>query len=173
MAVLIDAQSRALEAQFRAISARYATANSITPGSPYVAGSQRNSAAGNLRDYNETELEAGMPLWLPGQRDAFEAHGDHRSLEVEERWRFAGWKSPAFCATLGGPRSARRAKCRIARNRVATARDIGADMTRRVELGDAAQADALLAQQRNARRRNGAGAGRGRGETSRASPTWR
>jgi outer membrane protein TolC len=33
----------------------------------------------------------------------------------------------------------------VARNRVATARDIGADMTRRVELGDAAQTDALLA----------------------------
>jgi cobalt-zinc-cadmium efflux system outer membrane protein len=46
-------------------------------------------------------------------------------------------KSQACCATPG--------EASVARNRVATARDIGADMTRRVELGDAAQSDALLA----------------------------
>ena len=65
MAVLVDAQSRSLEAQFRAISARYATVNSITPGSPYVAGYQRNAAAGNLRNYNETELEPACRYGCP------------------------------------------------------------------------------------------------------------
>ncbi|MGJ0533404.1 MAG: TolC family protein [Methylocystis sp.] len=145
MAVLVDAQSRSLEAQFRAISARYATANSITPGSPYVEGLQRNSAAGNLRNFNETELEVGMPLWLPGQRDAFAGTVTTGLVEVEERLALRRLEVAGVLrdAWWTAQRAAREVS--VARNRVATARDIGADMTRRVELGDAAQTDALLA----------------------------
>ena len=150
MAVSIDAQSRSLEAQFRATSARYATANSITPGSPYLGGLQRNNISsnvtGNLRNYNETEIEAGMPLWLPGQRDAFEATVTTGLFEVEERLALRRLEVAGALrdAWWNAQRSAREVS--VARNRVATARDIGADMTRRVELGDAAQGDALLAQ---------------------------
>ena len=145
MAVAIDAQSKALEAQFGAVSARYATTRSITPGSPYVGGTQRNAVAGNLRNYNETEVEAGLPLWLPGQRDALEATVSSGVIEIEERIAqrrldVAGLLRDAW---WNAQRTAR--EVNVARIRVATAREIGADMTRRVELGDAAQADALLA----------------------------
>ena len=145
MAVAIDAQSRSLEAQYRAISARYATANSITPGSPYVGGLQRNAPAGNLRNYNETEVEAGMPLWLPGQRDAYAATVTTGLSEVEERLALRRLDVAALLrdAWWNAQRAAR--DVTVARTRVVTAHDIGADMTRRVELGDAAQADALLA----------------------------
>jgi outer membrane protein TolC len=145
MAVLLDAQSRSLEAQFRAISARYATVNSLTPGSPYVAGYQRNAAAGNLRNYNETELEVGMPIWLPGQRDALAGTVNTGLFEVEERLALRRLEVAGVLrdAWWNAQRAAREVS--VARNRVATARDIGADMTRRVELGDAAQTDALLA----------------------------
>ncbi|MBG0803347.1 TolC family protein [Methylocystis sp. H4A] len=146
MAVLVDAQSRSLEAQFRATSARYATANSITPGSPYVEGLQRNSVAGNLRNYNETEVEVGMPLWLPGQRDAYAGTVTTGLFEVEERLALRRLEVAGVLrdAWWTAQRAAREVS--VARNRVATARDIGADMTRRVELGDAAQTDALLAE---------------------------
>ncbi|MGJ0509840.1 MAG: TolC family protein [Methylocystis sp.] len=145
MAVAIDAQSRGLAAQGGAISSRYATTRSVTPGSPFVGGTQRNAVAGNLRDYNETELEAGMPLWLPGQRDAMEATVTTGVAEIDERLaqrrlEVAGLLRDAW---WNAQRAAREAG--VARSRVATAREIGADMTRRVELGDAAQADALLA----------------------------
>jgi outer membrane protein TolC len=145
LAVSIDAQSRSLEAQFRAISARYATSDSITPGSPYFAGYQRNTVAGNLRNYNETEAEVGMPLWLPGQRDALEATVTTGLFEVEERLALRRLEVAGALrdAWWSAQRAARDVS--VARNRVATARDIGDDMTRRVELGDAAQADALLA----------------------------
>lgn len=150
MAVAIDAQSKALEAQYRAISARYATANSITPGSPYVSGLQRNNISsnvtGNMRNYNETELEAGMPLWLPGQRDAYEATVTTGVYEVEQQLaqRRLGVAALLRDAWWSAQRAGRDVE--VARNRVATAHDIGRDMTRRVELGDAAQGDALLAQ---------------------------
>jgi hypothetical protein len=48
MAVAIDAQSRGLAAQFSAVTSRFATTRSITPGPPYVGGAQRNAPAGNL-----------------------------------------------------------------------------------------------------------------------------
>jgi cobalt-zinc-cadmium efflux system outer membrane protein len=145
MAVAIDAQSKALEAQFGAVSARFATTRSITPGSPYVGGAQRNAVAGNLRHYNETEIEGGLPLWLPGQRDAMEATVSSGVIEIEEkislrRLDVAGLLRAAWWSAQ---RAAREAD--VARSRVAAAREIGADMTRRVELGDAAQGDALLA----------------------------
>lgn len=145
MAVAIDAQSRALAAQSGAVSARYATTRSISPGSPYIGGTQRNAVAGNLRNYNETEVEAGLPLWLPGQRDALEATVSSGVIEIEEkiglrRLDVAGLLRDAWWTAQ---RTAREAD--VARNRVVTAREIGSDMTRRVELGEAAQADALLA----------------------------
>jgi outer membrane protein TolC len=145
MAVAIDAQSQGLAAQFGAVTSRFATTRSITPGSPYFGGTQRNAVAGNLRNYNETEVEAGLPLWLPGQRDAMEMTVGAGAIEVEERiglrrLEVAGLLRDAW---WNAQRAAREAS--VARNRVATAREIGADMTRRVELGDAAQADALLA----------------------------
>ncbi|MGD9545023.1 MAG: TolC family protein [Methylocystis sp.] len=146
MAVLIDAQMRSLEAQYRATSARYVTADSITPGSPYFSALQRNNTGGNLRNFNETELEAGMPLWLPGQRDAYAATVTTGLAEVEERLalRRLGVAGALRDAWWNAQRAAR--EVAVARNRVATARDIGADMTRRVELGDASQSDALLAE---------------------------
>ncbi len=145
MAVALDAQSRGLVSQSGAVSSRYATANSLTPGSPYFSGSQLNNVSGNLRNFNETEIEVGMPLWLPGQRDAYEATvttGVHeiderlalRRLEVAGMLRDAWWNAQ---------RAARDAT--VARTRVAMAHEIGNDMMRRVELGDAAQSDALLA----------------------------
>lgn len=145
MAVAIDAQSKALDAQYRAVTARYATTNSITPGSPYLGGTQRNNARGNLRNYNETEIEAGMPLWLPGQRDALEATVTTGAIEVEEKFALRRLDVAALLrdSWWSAQRAARDAS--VARLRVATAREIGADMTRRVELGDAAQSDALLA----------------------------
>lgn len=144
-AVGLDAQSRALEAQYRAVSARYATSNSITPGSPFIGGTQRRAAAGNLRNYNETEVEAGMQLWLPGQRDAYENSVTGGLLDVEERMglrrlEVAGLLRDSWWSAQRAARDVQ-----VARTRVATARDVGADMTRRVDLGDAAQADALLA----------------------------
>jgi cobalt-zinc-cadmium efflux system outer membrane protein len=145
MAVAIDAQSASLEAQRRAVAARYAQANSFTPGSPYIAGSRQTRTSGNVQGYRETEFEVGMPVWLPGQREAYENNVTAGVLEIEERLglrrldiaglvRDAWWRAQRAARELA-----------IARDRLATARDIGNDMTRRVELGENPMQDALLA----------------------------
>lgn len=145
MAVEIDAQSRALEAQRRAVGARYATSNSITPGSPYLAGTHRSYAAGNLHEARESEIEVGMPVWLPGQRDAYESNVTAGLLEVEERLALRRLDVAAMVrdAWWTVQRTARQVA--IARERVATSHDIDSDMTRRAELGDTSPQDALLA----------------------------
>lgn len=86
-----------------------------------------------------------MPLWLPGQRDAFEATVSASVHETEEmlirrRLEVAGLLREAWWTAQ---RAARLTE--VARQRVATAQEIGANMKRRVELGDAAKTDALLA----------------------------
>ena len=144
-AVDIDAQSKALEAQRRAVGARYATAHSITPGSPYISGLHRRNTAGNLEKFSEVEIEAAMPVWLPGEREAYEGTVTTGLLEVEER--IAQRRLEVAALVRDGWWTAQRAasELALARDRVATARDIGADMERRVQLGDAAPQDALLA----------------------------
>lgn len=145
MAVSLDAQTTGLVSQGAAVSSRYATANSPTPGSPYFGGSQRNNVSGNLRNFNESEVEAGMPLWLPGQRDAYEATVTTGVREIDERLALRRLEVAGLLRDAWW--NARRAAqdVTVARKRVATAQEIGRDMSRRVELGDAAQSDALLA----------------------------
>lgn len=145
MAVALDAQSRALISQSGAVSSRYATANSLTPGSPYFSGAQLNNVSGNLRNFNETEVEVGMPIWLPGQRDAYEATVTTGVREIDERLALRRLEVAGLLreAWWNAQRAARDAT--VARTRVSMAHEIGNDMTRRVELGDAAQSDALLA----------------------------
>jgi len=145
MAVAVDAQSRALSAQGAAVASRYATANSFTPGSPYVGGEQRNNVKGNLRNFSETELTAGLPLWLPGQRDAYESTVTTGVRELDERLALRRLEVAGLLrdAWWNAQRAFREVE--VARTRVTMAREIGKDMIRRVELGDAAQTDALLA----------------------------
>ena len=144
-AVDIDVQSAALEAQRRAIGARYHTADSFTPGSPYISGLQRSNAGGNLHGYRETEIEASMPVWLPGQSEALRDTVDAGVVETDERvslrrLEVAGLLRDAWWRAQRAGREAV-----VAQNRLATARNIEADMARRETLGDSAHQDTLLA----------------------------
>ena len=86
-----------------------------------------------------------MPVWLPGQRDAYENKVTAGLLEVEERLALRRLDVAAMVrdAWWTVQRTAR--QLAIARERVATAHDIDSDMARRAELGDASPQDALLA----------------------------
>ncbi|MBG0810490.1 TolC family protein [Methylosinus sp. H3A] len=144
-AIGIDAQSAALDAQRRAVAARYAQANSFTPGSPYFGGSRQERVKGNVQGYRESELEIGMPIWLPGEREAYELNVNAGVVELDERLALRRLDVAALVrdAWWTAQRTAKDAS--IARDRLATARDIGNDMKRRVELGENAGQDELLA----------------------------
>lgn len=145
-AVEIDAESTTLDAQGRATAARRHTANSFTPGSPYIAGSRRANAGGNLHGAREEEIEAAMPIWLPGQSEALHETIDASLVENDERIALrrldvAGLVRQAWWRAQRAARDSE-----IAQSRLATARDIGSDMARRETLGESGRQDTLLAQ---------------------------
>ena len=142
-ALEIDAGARAIRGQREAIRARNAQVRSPIAGSPAIGTSFRSDTRGP-RLANEWDVELGAPLWLPGQRGALagtvtagvEEQGRRlalRRLELAGLLRDAYWAVGLAVSELA-----------VARDRLATARDIGRDVQRRVELGDIAETEALL-----------------------------
>lgn len=143
-ALVLDASSRALEAQRMAARARGITAQSAIAGPPSISGSFRSDTRGP-REQREMEMDFSAPMWLPGQRGALRGTVEHavneldqrivlRRLEVAGLLREAWWEAA----------EARRAT-QLARDRLATAREIARDVARRADLGDIPPTEALLA----------------------------
>jgi cobalt-zinc-cadmium efflux system outer membrane protein len=127
--------------QERLAVARQAAASAWTPHAPSVEVSRRNGSAGA----NETELGLAAPLWMPGQRSAVRAAAD-ADLDVARaalrtaRWRLAGEVREAAWAG-----ATQQADLAAAREQLRLLQSIGADVDRRVQAGDLARADALVA----------------------------
>ncbi|MDB5375493.1 MAG: Outer rane efflux protein [Belnapia sp.] len=144
-AMALDAAARGLAAQRNAVAARSATVRSPIAGSPAVSGAWRTDTRGP-REAMQFDAEVGAPLWLPGQRSALsgtvttgvaEVDGQftQRRLELAGQLREAWWT-----ASLAAREQ------RLARERLATARDIARDVNRRATLGDIPLSDGLLAE---------------------------
>jgi len=93
----------------------------------------------------ETELAVAWPLWLPGQRSARVAVADAGLAHAEQtqqaaRWRLAGEVRDAAWSVL-----ARQSEHRLAQDAVETLTALARDISRRVEAGELAPADALAA----------------------------
>lgn len=145
-ALAIDAAFRTLAAQRDAVAAQRALVRSVIPGSPSVGGDWRSGLRAGPGEFNETNLDVAAPVWLPGQRAAlgntvragveeFEARMLLRRLEVAGLLREALWNAASAGRDL-----------RVARDRLATSRDIARDVQRRVDLGDIPFTDSLLVQ---------------------------
>ncbi|WP_052213841.1 TolC family protein [Belnapia sp. F-4-1] len=144
-AVSLDAASRGLAAQRGAVAARSATVRSPIAGSPAVSGAWRTDTRGP-REALQFDLEVGAPIWLPGQRSALgnavatgvtevERQIAQRRLELATLLREYWWNAVLAARDQ-----------RLARDRLATARDIARDVARRAQLGDIPPSDSLLAQ---------------------------
>ncbi len=144
-AVSLDAASRGLAAQRGAVAARSATVRSPIPGSPVVSGAWRTDTRGP-REALQFDLEVGAPIWLPGQRSALGNTVTTGIAEVEgqiaqRRLELAGLLREYWWNAVLAAREQR-----LARDRLATARDIARDVARRVQFGDIPFSDSLLAQ---------------------------
>lgn len=139
----LDSTSQSLVAQRAAAVARQALVDSPVAGSPALGGAARTGTRGPGQ-VREFDLEIAAPIWLPGQRGALrdtisativalDRQIAARQLEVigllRERW----WEA-----------SQARRDAQVQRDRLATARDIARDVSRRAELGDVAETEALL-----------------------------
>ncbi len=142
-AMAIDAGGRGLLATRDATRAREALVRSPIPGSPSVGGDLRSDLRGP-GTAREAGIEFAAPIWLPGQRSALAGTVETGVAEAERRFALrrlevAGRLRDAYWA-VGAAESDRR----VARDRLATARDIARDFDRRAHFGDISGTEALL-----------------------------
>nr|WP_282571758.1 TolC family protein [Roseomonas acroporae] len=143
-ALAIDSEYRTLFANRGAEQARSAiTASPIIYGSPALGALGRGDTRGTGRA-REFQLEFAMPVWLPGQRSALGAEIAARVSEADGRilrrqLEVAGLLRDALWTAALAMRDAQ-----VARERLATARDIARDIGRQAQLGDISELEALL-----------------------------
>ncbi|WP_169742856.1 TolC family protein, partial [Muricoccus aerilatus] len=144
-AVAIDAESRAIEAQREAARARSALSDSLVPGSFAASGSFRADTRGP-GTAREAQVDLAAPLWLPGQRSAVASTVVRDVASADERFRLRRLELANLLREAWWKVALRRAETRVQRDRLATAGDILGDVRRRLNLGEIAEPDLLLAQ---------------------------
>lgn len=136
-----DIQAR--EAEVRALSDR---AGSLIADSPALEGGYRTDRVGSDDGYRQWEAGVALPLWRPGQRDAaltlaaraddgVDARRAALMLRVAGEVRERMWEAALMNNNLD-----------LARQEWETAQALEGDVRRRVELGELAKTDLMLAQ---------------------------
>ncbi|TCZ59675.1 TolC family protein [Roseicella aquatilis] len=142
-ALEIDALARAIRGQREAVLARNALVRSPIAGSPAIGSSFRSDTRGP-RIGNEWDVEVAAPLWLPGQRGALAGTVTTGVEEQERRFALRRLELAGLLRDAWWAANLAESALQVARDRLATARDIGRDVQRRVELGDIPETEALL-----------------------------
>ncbi|WP_149537682.1 TolC family protein [Siccirubricoccus phaeus] len=142
-ALEIDAVARGLAARRDAVRARDAQVRSPIAGSPAIGGSFRADTRGTERA-REWDVELGAPLWLPGQRSALAGTVETGVAEQAQRLALRRLEVAALLRDAYWAVGLAEADLAVARDRLATARDVARDFERRAALGDISATDALL-----------------------------
>ncbi|MBC4014170.1 TolC family protein [Siccirubricoccus deserti] len=142
-AMEIDAGARAIAARRNAVRARDAQVRSPIAGSPALGGSFRSDTRGPDRA-REWDLEIAAPVWLPGQRGALAGTVEAGVAEQGYRLELRRLEVAALLRDAYWAVGAAESELRVARDRLATARDVARDFSRRAELGDISPTEALL-----------------------------
>lgn len=134
-----EASSAALRQQ--ALQAQAQAAQGWTPEPPALQLSTQTDRWHRNTGAREHEVGIAVPLWLPGERARTAALAGAETAALDSRLRAAQWR------TAGQVREAywawQRAGVEVqsAADRLATARELAADVARRVQRGDLARAD--------------------------------
>lgn len=138
-------QGQALGAAGAEIQARRAAAESLTPTPPSLSMSQRGDQFNANRGQREWEAEIGLPLWLPGERQARRQLADTSAAENTasldaRRLALAGELREALWSWRLAASEAQ-----LARERLDSAETLENGVRRRVAAGDLAPLDLNLA----------------------------
>jgi len=142
---LRNPQGQALLAAQDEIHAARAASDSLTPSAPTLSVSQRGDQFNANRGQREWEAKLGLPLWLPGERDARRQLADSGTAEnaaaaAALRLTLAGELREAWWAWHLAHQ-----ENELAQERLQTAQALERDVQRRVAAGDLAQVDLNLA----------------------------
>ncbi|WP_426960362.1 TolC family protein [Muricoccus radiodurans] len=144
-ALALNADLRGLEAQRGVVDARRGGANAFLPGAPAVSGSWRTTTFTQRRGYQEFEVGAEVPIWLPGEARALRGTAEAQGVQLEARVRQARLTLAGEVRDAYWTWSASVAERDAATARVNAARALERDLARQVGAGNAPRADLLLA----------------------------
>lgn len=138
---------RTLEARGDEVAASHGVAAALFPAAPAIGLFQRSDRWNEGRGKLESEVELSLPLWLPGQKVARQTVAEAESEEnrhalAAARLALAG----ELRGTLWNLRLAG-SEAELVAERLATATRLEADVVRRVQVGEMARTDLLLAKQ--------------------------
>lgn len=135
-----------LQAKQLEIEARKKHAKGILPNSPVVGFRNQNDEIGSSRGEREWEAEFEMPVWMPGQRAARQAMANDAAaglIDAQEtlRLQVAGMVRDALWDFNMVSHQAT-----LAKSRHETALSLFSDVEKRLQAGDLARTDLMLAQ---------------------------
>lgn len=138
-------QLQATEARGREALARAGAARSLVPNAPFATATYFNDRLGSNQKYITYQGELGTPVWLPGEGTATErvAQADFAQVEAEIAVQKLDLAQQVADAAISLAYAANAAD--VARRRLDTSRRLERDLDHRVQLGEAAQSDALSA----------------------------
>jgi cobalt-zinc-cadmium efflux system outer membrane protein len=138
-------QAQAAEAREAEARARVDAARSLLPGAPAVSLRYRTDQLTEERGFREYEAELELPLWLPGEQRArvelaLREQAEALAALQAARLEIAGeLRERVWAAALA------RSEFELARSRAETSQALEDDVARRVQAGELARTDLLLA----------------------------
>lgn len=134
-------EARAFQSRRDAAQARATVATLLSPEPPSLEISQRSDLMTGNNGAREVEVGIALPLWLPGQRAASAKLAQADISLVERKLLASQLRLAALLrdAWWGWQRS--RVDAELAREQLANARRLAADVARRTQAGDLARAD--------------------------------
>jgi outer membrane protein TolC len=141
-----------LEARLAELEAQRRAGSTYLSGAPTLNVSHQNDAAGSGNGLREWEVGLELPLWWPGQRQAMQTLGDSLAMEMET------WEAALRLTVAGKVRelawetALQENLTTLAEQEWDTALTLEKDVRRRVEAGELARGDLLLAQDETLRK---------------------
>jgi cobalt-zinc-cadmium efflux system outer membrane protein len=121
-------------------------ASSLLAAEPAVMVRHENDAVGDDKGYRQWEGGLEMPLWLPGQRHRRGRVAEVTQEEADATARLQRWKVAGEVRDLLWSLSVAEAELELARQALQSAKALEQDVARRVDAGELARMDLLLAQ---------------------------
>lgn len=144
-AVELDAELRGLMAQRRVVEARRQGSEALLPGAPSVSPSWRTTTFTQRTGFQEFEVGAEVPVWLPGESRALRGSTDAQEAQLSARIAQARLRVAAEVRDAYWQWQSALAERTAADARVAAARALERDLARQVGAGQVPRADLLLA----------------------------
>jgi len=134
-------EARALQARRDAAQAQAKAARLVSPEAPSVELRQRSDLATGNNGAREAEVGIAVPVWLPGQRTASADLAQAEISFVERRLLASQLRLAASVRDAWWNWQRARVDAEMAREQLANAKRLAADVARRTQAGDLARSD--------------------------------